>query len=299
MQIVLTGASGFVGQNLIKFFHRHKVGVIFSLNLRETLPDVFPTSNAIIHLAGKAHDIDKNSSTTEYLDVNVGLTKKMFDLFLKSDCPDFVYFSSVKAAADAVEGILTEDIITNPKTIYGQSKKQAEEYLLSKDLPIGKRLFILRPCMIHGPGNKGNLNLLYKFVKKGIPYPLGAFDNKRSFLSIDNVCFVLEEILKNRSIPGGIYNLADDEELSTKEVIQIIGKASHSKARIWNIPAGLINCVVKIGGMVNLPLNPERLQKLTESYVVSNEKIKNVLGVKTLPVTSEEGLLKTIRSFGS
>ena len=232
MQIILTGASGFVGQNLIKFFHRHKVGVIYSLNLRETLPSVFPNCNAVIHLAGKAHDIDKNSSTTEYLDVNVGLTKKMFDLFLKSDCPDFVYFSSVKAAADAVEGILTEDIITNPKTIYGQSKKQAEEYLLSKDLPIGKRLFILRPCMIHGPGNKGNLNLLYKFVKKGIPYPLGAFNNK-------------------------------------------------------------------IGGMFNLPLNPERLQKITESYVVSNEKIKNVLGVKTLPVTSEEGLLKTIRSFGS
>ena len=71
--------------------------------------------------------------------------------------------STVKAVADEVKGILSEDEIPNPKTHYGISKRKAEEYLLSKELPLGKRLYILRPCMIHGPGNKGNLNLLFNF----------------------------------------------------------------------------------------------------------------------------------------
>ena len=85
-----------------------------------------------------------------------------------------------------MQGILTEDTIPNPKTHYGISKLQAENYILDQKLPEGKRVYILRPCMIHGPGNKGNLNLLYTLVKKGFPWPLGAFENQRSFLSIDN-----------------------------------------------------------------------------------------------------------------
>src|SRR5690606_1547157 len=117
--------------------------------------------------------------------------------FLKRDAEVFIYMSSVKAAADTVDGILTEEKQPNPKTPYGQSKRKAEEYLLNATLPEGKRVYILRPCMIHGPGNKGNLNLLYKFVQKGIPYPLAAFENRRSFLSIDNLNFVILQLLQN------------------------------------------------------------------------------------------------------
>src|SRR5690606_25548025 len=138
------------------------------------------------------------------------------------------------------------------------------EYLLSKKLPGGKRLFILRPCMIHGPGNKGNLNLLYKIVKLGIPYPLGAFQNKRSFLSIENLLFIINSILADSSIKGGVYNLADDDPLSTTEVIEIIAKASHVKARIWTIFPSFISTLAKLGDKIHLPLNSERLKKLTE-----------------------------------
>ena len=112
----------------------------------------------------------------------------------------------------------------DPKTPYGQSKQQAEQYIMSAKLPENKRVFIIRPCMIHGPGNKGNLNLLFSVVKKGIPYPLAAYKNKRSFLSIDNLCFAMQQLII-QPIPSGIYQLSDDEALSTNDLISLIGES--------------------------------------------------------------------------
>jgi len=296
-KMILTGYSGFVGQNILRHTEKNNKGIIIPLSLRNDLPEILPEANSMIHLAGKAHDLKNSADSQVYFDINYGLTKELFDRFLQSDINDFIYFSSVKAVADTVEGKLTEDAEPEPATAYGQSKLQAEQYLLSKILPEGKRLFILRPCMIHGPGNKGNLNLLYKVVKLGIPYPLGAFHNRRSFLSIDNLLFILNRILTDFSIPGGVYHLADDEALSTTEVIRIIADASKIKARIWAVSSNLITNLAKIGDKAHLPLNSERLKKLTESYEVNNEKIKDALAVKELPVSVREGLAITIKSF--
>ena len=150
--------------------------------------------------------------------------------------------------------------------------------------------------MIHGPGNKGNLNLLYRVVSKGFPWPLGAFENKRTFTSIDNLCFIIEGLL-NKDVESGIYHINDDEAVSTNELIEIICSVLGKRAHIWRIPRGLMEGVAKIGGILHLPLNPERLQKLTENYVSSNVKIKHALGVDKLPVRAKDGLVKTIKSF--
>ena len=150
--------------------------------------------------------------------------------------------------------------------------------------------------MIHGPGNKGNLNLLYKLVSMGIPWPLGAFENQRSFCSIDNLMFIFKELIEREDIPSGVYNLADDIPLSTNEVISILGESQNRKPRIWSFSKGLIELVAKIGNILKLPLNEESLQKLTDSYVVSNKKLINAIG-KPLPVSSREGLLTTFQSF--
>jgi len=85
----------------------------------------------------------------------------------------------------------------------------AEQYILSQPIPEGKRVYILRPCMIHGPGNKGNLNLLYSLVTKGFPWPLGLFENSRSYLSIENLCFIIKELIDREDIPSGVYNVAN------------------------------------------------------------------------------------------
>jgi nucleoside-diphosphate-sugar epimerase len=287
----ITGSSGFVGTSVLRSFNLDDFH-IWSRNNHIQLDGV----QYILHLAGKAHDLKKTSNPEEYYRVNTELTQKVFDAFLASDAEVFITLSSSKAVADEIEGSLTEEHIPNPITHYGKSKLLAEQYILLKDVPTGKRVYILRPCMIHGPGNKGNLNVLYKLASRGIPWPLGVFENKRSFCSIDNLMFILKELIEREDIPSGVYNVADDVPLSTNEVISILAESQNRKPRIWNISKSLIEHAAKIGNIFKLPLNEERLQKLTDSYVVSNKKLMSAIG-KPLPVSSREGLLKTFQSF--
>ena len=318
MKILITGVHGFVGTNLVQALSKEHV--IYGLDIVSPMKegvkftfawdgldkkDVIPEVDAIIHLAGKAHDTKNQSAADVYFKVNTELTKKIYDYFLASKAKKFIFFSTVKAAADRVEGeYVDENVVPSPKGPYGESKIAAERYILSHTESTditeissqAKKVYILRPCMIHGPGNKGNLNLLYGFVKKGIPYPLGAFENKRTFTSIDNLCYIINGLFE-KDIESGIYNINDDEAVSTNELIKIICEATGKKAHIWHLPKGLMEGVAKIGGLLHLPLNPERLQKLTENYVSSNAKIKKALGIEQLPVRARDGLIKTIKSF--
>ena len=308
MKILITGIHGFVGSNLVEYLKKENViygidivaqkkdGVVKTFSWDDIDADIVPEIDAIIHLAGKAHDTKNKSAADVYFKVNTGLTQKIFDYFLVSGASKFVFFSTAKAAADKVEGILTEDIIPNPVGPYGESKIKAEEYILCKERPINKQIYIFRPCMIHGPGNKGNLNLLYSVVRRGIPWPLGAFENKRTFTSIENMCFAVNGVL-TKNIPSGIYNMGDDEALSTNELIEEICKSLGKKVRIWKFPKCLMTSIAKIGGWLHLPLNSDRMQKLTENYVASNEKIKIALGITKMPIDAKIGLQKTLESF--
>ena len=314
MKILITGVHGFVGSNLVKALSEEhtiygldiispiKEGVRFtfpwdSLDKEDEIPEV----DAIIHLAGKAHDTKNEAAADVYFKVNTDLTKKIFDYFLAHDSiKKFIFFSTAKAAADKVDGVLTENVVPTPVGPYGESKIAAEKYILSKMEDVrskGKDVYIFRPCMIHGPGNKGNLNLLYGVVKKGIPWPLGAFENRRTFTSIENICFAVNGVL-TKNVPSGIYNMGDDEALSTNELIEEICKSLGKKSHIWRLPKGLMTGIAKIGGALHLPLDSERLRKLTEDYVSSNAKIKKALGVEKMPVDAREGLKVTLDSFG-
>jgi nucleoside-diphosphate-sugar epimerase len=286
--IFITGSTGFVGKNLIKYFQYKFEFKIFLRN-----DEIKINEEVVLHFAGKAHDLKNTSNPKEYYDVNTELTKKVFDAFLQSTSKVFIILSSVKAAADNINDELTEDFIPYPMTDYGKSKLLAEEYILSKIIPEDKRVYILRPCMIHGPGNKGNLNLLNNLLKRGLPWPLGAFENKRSYCSIDNLCFVINELINNDKIMSGIYNIADDVPLSTNQLISLIAMNSNKKVKILNISQIIIKRLAKIGDILTLPLNSESLKKLTENYIVSNQKIKNAIA-KPFPVSTEDGLLKTL-----
>ena len=344
MKILITGVHGFVGRNLVDalkgehtiygldIISPNKEGVKFTFGWQHLGTNEIPAVDAIIHLAGKAHDVKNQSAADVYFKVNTGLTQKIFDWYLAHpSIKKFVFFSTAKAAADRVDGILTEDVVPSPVGPYGESKIAAEKYILEKFKEFNsstvqdnsqistlnsqlssdatdskpstlnstlsaKQVYILRPCMIHGPGNKGNLNLLYGVVSKGIPWPLGAFENRRSFTSIGNLQEVIKGLL-TKDVPTGIYNMGDDEALSTNELIEVICSALGKKAHIWRIPRGLMNGFAKIGDVLHLPLNTQRMQKLTENYVVSNTKIKAALGMKEMPVRAKDGLKETIKSF--
>lgn len=331
MKILITGVHGFVGSNLVAYLA--KENEIYGLDIiapeKECVAKTYswddmdagqmPDVDAIIHLAGKAHDTKNQAAADVYFKVNTELTKKVFDYFLAHESiKKFVFFSTAKAAADKVDGVLTEDVVPAPVGPYGESKIAAENYILSKFKefnglsslredpleqlehlkPTSKDVYIFRPCMIHGPGNKGNLNLLYNVVKKGIPWPLGAFENRRTFTSIENICFAVNGVL-TKDVPSGIYNMGDDEALSTNELIEEICKSLGKKSHIWKLPKGLMNGVAKVGGLLHLPLNPERLRKLTENYISSNVKIKKALGIEKMPVDARTGLQATLKSFKS
>ncbi|MFZ4395611.1 MAG: NAD-dependent epimerase/dehydratase family protein [Kiritimatiellia bacterium] len=309
--VLITGAFGFVGTNLSSWLaaHGHRV---LALDVAAQVPSAYAefrtwdaldgfdwgAVDAVIHLAGKAHDTRKAVDPQMYFDINVGLTKRIFDRFCDSRARTFLFFSSVKAVADQVPvgSVLTEDAVPDPRTPYGKSKLAAEQYLQAVPLAADRRLYILRPCMIHGPGNKGNLNLLYGFARRGLPYPLAAFENRRSFTAIENVCQAVDGLLR-LAPASGIYQLADDEPLSTNTVMTLMAESLGRQPRSWHCPPAIIRWCARVGDRLHLPLNSERLDKLTESYVVDNRKLRRALGVARFPVTAEDGLRKTLAAF--
>lgn len=299
MKFLITGAYGFVGTNLCKYLvgKGHEcVALDIPAAKREGVPyaaffswdqlDQLPPCDVVVHLAGKAHDLKKVASEQSYFDINVGLTQRIFER-LRSEVEvdngrkaTFIYFSSSKASAEG--------------NAYGRSKLAAEQYLLSTSTS-NLNLCILRPAMIHGPGNKGNLNLLWGIARRGLPWPLAAFENKRSFTSIGNICAAVEALGKQGV--NGVYPIADDEMLSTNRLIELIAETCGRKAKLWRIPQGLMRFAARIGDILHLPLNTERIEKLTEDSFVDNAALKAALGWSKMPIAAEDGMRATLASF--
>lgn len=294
-KIGVFGSSGFVGKSLMQ-----NMKDVFPISIREVgweskLRDL----NVVINLIGKAHDHKGTTTEEEYYDVNVELTKEMFRQFVKSNVLVFLHISSIAAVEEfgSDEG-LSENALCNPSSNYGKSKRAAEEWLLNQPLPEGKRLIIIRPPMIHGPGDKGNLSLLFKFVKKGIPYPLMSFQNKRSFLYIGNLFFYIERIIENfEKMESGIYHVADHQSLSTNEVVRIIYDVVGRKGMEIEVPKWFVKSLARVGDVIPIPFNSKRLRKLTSNLIVSSKSIDEVLGIDQLPFSGEEGIRKTIQSL--
>jgi nucleoside-diphosphate-sugar epimerase len=149
--------------------------------------------------------------------------------------------------------------------------------------------------MIHGPGNKGNLNLLVQVVKNGVPWPLAAFENKRSFTSIGNICAAVEALAERGN--NGVYPIADDETISTNHLIGLIAEAYGKKVKLWRVPKAIMRAVAAIGSALRLPLNLERLAKLTENSIANNSALLVALGWDRMPVKAEDGLKATLKEF--
>lgn len=288
MKILITGAYGFVGTNLCRYLSE-KGHACFALDIPTAKRDDVPYKtfytwddldkiewtgvDAVVHLAGKAHDLKKVSDPQSYFDINVGLTERIFNA-CNGKVPRFIYFSSSKAA--------------DADTPYGKSKLAAEQFL-------NGRAIVLRPAMIHGPGNKGNLNLLWGIAWRGFPWPLAAFENNRSFTSIGNICAAVEALCERGE--NGIYPIADDEMLSTNRLIGLMAETCGRTPHLWRLPKGLMRFAAKVGDVLHLPLNTERLGKLTEDSFVDNSALKSHLNWSQMPIRAENGMRETLKSF--
>ena len=298
IKISVLGSSGFIGQNLVQSLtNTYKVDQV---SLREKdWQGKLGKSEVLINLIGKAHDHKGTATEQDFYYANVELAKQIFNAFKESNASLLIHISSL-AALEELESNheLHEEDVPNPKSWYGKSKREAEKWLLAQDLPTHKKLIILRPPMVHGEGDKGNLGLLYKLISKGIPYPLASFNNERSFISIDNFNFFIQEIIqKQDNLKSGIYHIADDQPIATSTIISIIKKIENKNIPNLSLPKSLIKFIAKIGDVIPIPLNSIRLKKMTSNLVLSNKKIKTALGITSLLYTAEEGMYKTIKSF--
>lgn len=306
--VLITGVTGFLGTSLVNHLSSQEGYALFGHTrnpgqareqfrdyplefIKECSREVLDQHNihTVIHLAGIAHDLSNRYQESDYFAVNFQNTTDVYNAFRESKASKFIFLSSIKAAVDEASAPVGEEVDPVPVSIYGKSKLWAERYILDH-LSQDKYVYILRPCMVHGPGNKGNLNLLYKFVKTGLPYPLGAFQNSRSFLNIDNFNFIIDQLISG-NISSGIYHLADEGTLSTRELIEVMSSALGKKQLILNIPPRIVRFLFGL-------YDKKKLQKLTEDMVVSNVKLVKSIG-KPLPVSIREGIRKTIRSFNT
>ncbi|VTR34879.1 NAD-dependent epimerase/dehydratase family protein [Sphingobacterium thalpophilum] len=301
MNIKVLGGTGMIGRNLIESLNSEDNLNLSVLSLRDEKwkSNFDKDCDIVINLIGKAHDHDGLSDQKDYYQVNVELIKEVFTAFLSSNASLMIHISSLAALEEFEANIpLTEKDKCNPVSWYGKSKLEAEKWLLKQKIPSDKKLIILRPPMVHGPGDKGNLGLLYKLISKGIPYPLSSFDNSRSFISITNFSFFIKKIIGNSDkLKTDIYHIADDESISTSEIVEIIKESTGKNVLNLPIPKFLIRIIAKIGDTVPIPLNTKRLKKMTSNLLVSNAKIKTLLQIDKLPLTARDGIKDTISTF--
>lgn len=317
MAVLVSGATGFVGTHLARRLaarglecwgldlagtpEREGYSRRFAWEYLDEIP--WGGVDAVVHLAGMAHDLSQAPDEVAYRAVNLGLSRRLWDAAHLGWCATggaegkrFVYFSSVKVYGNAPgAAIRTEATPPAPQTPYGRTKLEAEKYLRAaakKDRGAG--LYILRPALICGPKAKGNLALLSAFARWGLPWPFGAFENRRSFCGIGNICAVVEKICRGGVAPG-TYQVADDETVSTVQLVKMLGAAAGRWVWVWRIPKKWIELLAMPGEVwPRWPLDRERLGKMTGSEVVSNAKIKAACGWKEMPFRLEEGVREAV-----
>lgn len=304
--VVVTGSTGFIGTSLVPHLKKHGYKVI-EINRKAikggfTYQDLLKSSlsgDTWIHMAGVSKDTDKAALAAMYHQVNVTLTIEVFNAFLqdkKATC--FVFVSSIKAAAANPVHVVKETDQFEIDKPYGTSKREAEQWLSSQTLPIDKKLIILRPVMVVGKHKEGNLYSLFKFVRKGLPYPLAAFSSRKSFLSIENLLFVFEHIISHDDFPAGLYHVCDSQIISTNEIVTFMYQTAGFSNRSLHIPVVFFRTFAAIAGKLGLPFNLTVLSKLTGDYLVSNHKLLEAMGCK-LPYQTHEKMKETIEWFYS
>ena len=305
-KVLITGSTGFIGKTLVAYLSERHVAIFtldrtnntnlcvsksYTWSQIKELPDV----DCVVHLAGKAHDVQGRTLEDEYIQVNVGLTDKLLHWFTTSNSTSFVYMSTVKAVRDVAPTPFDEEYLPSPTSVYGRSKLEAETLVRSTKYKDFQKWFILRPSLIYGPNCKGNLMLLYKWITFGVPYPLGHFENSRSYLSITNLMYVLEQINRGKLVEG-TYNIADKDSISTVELVKLIGAAINKRSKVWYWNKRLIKGFASVGSKLGLYYIDNVLSKMTDDYLVDTKKLRSQLG-SNLPVEINEGMLETFKSF--
>lgn len=265
--------------------------------------DALVSVDAVVHLAALAHHTDPRRQPTEedFLRVNAEGTRRLADAARQSGTVRrFVALSSIGAVTDASEAPIDDSTPPRPVMPYGRSKLAGERALAETLRESTITWCALRPVLIYGPGNPGNMARLLRLVRTGVPLPLAGIRNRRSFAYVGNVADALVAALHadDAAIAGRAFVLADPETVSTPELLRQLAGASGRRARLWSCPTGLLRLAARGGDLaarlgLRTGLDSYSLRKLEESLAVSAEGFTRATGW-TARVSLPEGLRRTL-----
>ncbi len=310
MNILLTGANGFIGSHLIPRLEAS--GHIVSILLRDThstkvqnnkvfqydlsnneniLNEAFHNIDVVIHLASKVHDLNNQQSLDEYIQINVNGTQQLIDAAVKFKIKRFIFLSTIKVHGDGELENISEDSIINPEDPYANSKARCEENIKLASKNSSLEYVIIRPPLVYGPGVKANFYNLIALAESGIPLPFASINNKRSMIYVENLCSFIEQCVIDYNAKNQIF-LVKDYDVSTTDLIKIFYKYLDKPNRMFSIPSLLL----KITAII--------FQKRKQiSRLIGNLSVDNYKTIKQLnwhPIyTFDMAIEKTIKWYKS
>ncbi|MDS1315147.1 NAD-dependent epimerase/dehydratase family protein [Aliarcobacter butzleri] len=279
-KLLITGSTGYLGNSFINQYNGKYIFERFSL-LNQKIEDIKLTNiDAILHCAALVHQKIEHSYE-KYHEINVNYPVKLAKVAKQNGVKQFVFISTIAVYGENKEK-LDENTICNPTTPYGKSKLEAEKELLKLN-DDNFTVSIVRPPMIYGKNAPGNIDSLVKVVKKIPIIPLANIQNKRSFMSIQNLCNIINEVILQKK--SGIFLACDDETLSTSKLIELIARNLGKKVYLVKIP--FFESLLKL-------LKPSFHKRLYGSLEVDNTLTKEKLNLKN-PYSAEDGIKLMIK----
>lgn len=316
--VVVTGAAGFIGRALVERLLAGGVPTVAAVRRPPprsasvhpptggqmvAVGDLGPHTDwrgplagvdCVVHLAARVHVMHERAADplAEFRRVNVDGTLALARQAAAAGVRRFIFVSSIKVNGEgtAPGRPFAADDVPAPADAYGISKLEAERSLLALAAETGMQIVIIRPVLVYGPGVKANFRSMMSWLNKGVPLPLGAIDNRRSLVALDNLVDLIVTCMNHPAAAGQVFLASDGEDLSTTELLRRMGTALGRPARLLPVPAAWLDGAARLLGKGAIT------QRLCGSLQVDIEKTRGMLGW-TPPVTVDEALRETARHF--
>ena len=315
--ILVTGATGFVGKAVVRRLlaedaSRRVIVAVRRDNQQwpdKVLPrvtgDLEPSSDwshalegvsAVVHCAARVHVMTDTAANPldEFRRVNVQGTLNLARQAAAAGVRRFVFVSSIKVNGEAIEPghPFTADDAPGPLDAYGVSKMEAEQGLRELSAQTGMDVVIIRPPLVYGPGVKANFAAMMRWLKRGVPLPLGAIHNQRSLVALDNLVDLIVTCLTHPAAANQTFLVSDGEDVSTTQLLRRMGLALGRPARLIPVPVSWLKLAATMVGKQDMA------QRLCGSLQVDIEKTRRLLGW-TPPLSLDEGLRRAAGSAGA